>query len=55
MQKNINLTINGKDIPMNAFVKKIFLNTISGIIDSLDKLPERKEKIEISIFNKEKN
>lgn len=55
MGKKISLRIDDKDIPMNAFVKKIFYNIISSMLDSLDKLPEKKEKIEIMITNKEKD
>ncbi len=54
MSKNIELLINGKDVPMNPFVKRSFTNVIQALIDSLDKLPDDKEKIEIIISNKEK-
>jgi hypothetical protein len=47
------LKVNGSDVPMNPFVKNVFENVIGGLVDSLDKIPEDKEKIEI-IIEKEK-
>ena len=55
MDKKINLKVDGKDIPLNRFVKNVFDKVISGLIDSLDKLPVEKNKIEITITMKEEN
>lgn len=55
MGENIKLNINGKSVPMNPFVKKIYSKVISGLIGSLDKLPEEINKIEITIIKKENN
>ena len=49
MNKKIILKINGQEIPLNLFVKSIFFNVINGMVDSLDKIPEKKETIEILI------
>ncbi len=49
MNKKVSLKINGQKIPLNAFVKKVFANVVKGVVDSLDKIPENKEKIEIII------
>lgn len=49
MSKKIIMKVNDKDIPMNEFVQRIFTNTIGGLVESLDKLPEDKKKIEILI------
>jgi hypothetical protein len=54
MEKKITLKIDGKKVSMNAFVEKIFINIISGMLDSLDKLPEEKDKIELILINEEK-
>lgn len=54
MGKNIKLNINGKDIPMNPFVKKTFTNVIKGLVNSLDKLPDDIKEIKITINNEEK-
>ncbi len=50
--KDIVLKVNGKEIPMNSFVKNVLNNVINGLVDSLDKVPEPREKIEIRIENK---
>lgn len=43
------LKVNGSKIPLNPFVKKVFVNVIDGLVDSLDKIPGNKDKIEILI------
>jgi len=52
--ENIKLNVNGKDVPMNPFVKRTFTKVIEGLIGSLDKLPDNIKKIEITIHNEEK-
>ena len=54
MADNIKLKVNGGEIPMNPFVKRTFTKVIEGLICSLDKLPDRIEKIEITINSEEK-
>ena len=49
MDKNIILKINDKEISLNFFVKNVFINVNEGLIESIDKLPENIEKIEIKI------
>ena len=49
MDKIVTLIINGQEIPLNPFVKNVFTNVINGLVDSLDKVPEDKKKIEITI------
>jgi hypothetical protein len=41
--------INDRDIPLNPFVTGLFSNVIEGLVDSLDKVPEPRDKIEILI------
>ncbi len=53
MGKNIKLNINDKGVPLNPFVKKLFTKVISSLIESLDKLPDKINKIEISINDEE--
>ena len=53
MENKINLSINNKDVPMNPFVKRTFSNVIEGLVSSLDKLPEKINKIEITNNNEE--
>jgi hypothetical protein len=43
------LKVNGSDVAMNPFVKDVFTKVIGGLVDSLDKIPEDKQKIEIVI------
>lgn len=52
MDKKFVLKVNDKEIPTNLFVKNMFINVINGLVDSLDKIPEGKEKIEILVENK---
>jgi hypothetical protein len=49
MDKEIILKIDNQEIPMNPFVKRIFMNVINGLVGSLDKIPENAEKIELLI------
>jgi hypothetical protein len=54
MNKNVSLKINGQEIPLNAFVKEVVANVVKGIVDSLDKIPENRNKIEIIIEEEKK-
>jgi hypothetical protein len=45
----VRLKVNDRDIPLNPFVTGLFSNVIEGLVDSLDKIPEPKDKIEILI------
>jgi len=54
MDKKITLKVNDRDIPLNPFVTNVFFNVINGLVDSLDKIPEKKNKIEL-IIQKEEN
>jgi len=49
IDSKITLKVNGSEIPMNAFVSRLLINTINGMVDSLDKIPDDKKKIEITI------
>lgn len=42
------LTVDGKQIRMNAFVQKILTNISWSLIDSLDDIPENPQTVEIS-------
>lgn len=52
MDKKIVLKVDEHEIPMNPFVQELFINVINGLVDSLDKIPVGKEKIEILVENK---
>ncbi|MCK4764841.1 MAG: hypothetical protein KAW12_21765 [Candidatus Aminicenantes bacterium] len=51
MDKKITLKVDGKKIPVNPFVSEIFSNVINGLVDTLKKVPEGKNKIEILVEN----
>ena len=53
MSDQIQLKVNDKEVPMNPFVKKAFSNVIEGLVDSLDKLPDKINRIEIMIKKEE--
>lgn len=48
-KEKISLKVNDREIPLNAFVKKVVTNVVEGLVDSLDKIPVDKNKIEIVI------
>ncbi|MDQ1350623.1 MAG: hypothetical protein QG657_925 [Acidobacteriota bacterium] len=52
--KNVSLKVNNREIPLNAFVKNIVSKVVEGLVDSLDKIPVDKTKIEIIIESEEK-
>lgn len=47
MEYDLIMKVNGQDIPMNPFVREVFRRVCGGLVDSLDRLPEKKERIEI--------
>ena len=53
MSDAIKLKVNGKEVPMNPFVERTFSNVISGLVHSLDKLPDDVRQIEIFIEKEE--
>jgi hypothetical protein len=46
---SIVLKINDVVVPMNHFVESVFINVIHGLVETLDKIPEVKSKIEVLI------
>lgn len=54
METKAFLKVDGKEIPLNAFVTEVFSNVINGLVDSLDKIPDDKKVIEIRIEKEEK-
>lgn len=46
---SIVLKINDVVVPMNHFVESVFINVIDGLVETLDKIPEIKNKIEVLI------
>ena len=49
MDKKVVLKVNGKEISLNSFVTEVFFNVVDGLVESLDKVPEDRETIEIRI------
>ncbi len=45
--KNVTLKVNGKDVALNHYVNTVFSKVIEGLVDSLDKVPEPRDRIEI--------
>jgi hypothetical protein len=52
--KSIVLKVEGKAVPMNPFVRKVFVNTIEGLVRSLDKVAKNPRKIQIVISKEDK-
>lgn len=52
MDYEIILKVNGKDIVLNPFVSKVFCGVCEGLVDSLDRLPEDRDRIEIVLTRK---
>jgi molybdopterin-guanine dinucleotide biosynthesis protein B len=52
---SVSLHIDGDSVPMNAFVQKIFKNTILGMVNSLEDIQENPELINLTLTRKEKN
>jgi hypothetical protein len=53
MDRDVSLKVNDREIPLNPFVKDVFANVIKGLVNSLDKIPESRNKIEIAIEEEE--
>lgn len=53
MDRNVCLKVNDREIPLNRFVKDMFANVVKGLVDSLDKIPGSKNKIEIMVEEEE--
>ena len=49
MDKKVDLKVNGQEIPLNPFVTDMVFNVVKGLLDSLDKIPDNREKIDIHI------
>jgi hypothetical protein len=54
VNKKVSLKINGQDIPLNAFVTNVIANVVKAMVDSLDKIPGDKKKIELLIEEEKK-
>jgi hypothetical protein len=52
MENKIVLKVNDQVIALNPFVQKIIRNMILGAVQSLDKIPQPVQKIEISLQDK---
>jgi hypothetical protein len=52
--EHIELKVNDQVIALNPFVKKIFSNVIQGAVQSLDKIPQPVQKIEITLAAEKK-
>ncbi|MFW9916453.1 MAG: hypothetical protein ACFFGZ_12680 [Candidatus Thorarchaeota archaeon] len=50
---HLEITVNGSSVSTNAFVSRVFSNTIIGLISSLDGLPSEIETIEIQLKKKD--
>lgn len=48
-KSSVSLKVDGTSIPTNRFVQKIFINTIMGMISSLDGINENPERITITL------
>lgn len=53
-ESRVALDIDGISVPMNAFVQKIFENTILGLITSLEGVKENPQLIALSVTRKER-
>jgi hypothetical protein len=49
MENKIELKVNGKVIALNPFVSKIVSHVVLGAVQSLDKIPQPWETIEITL------
>jgi len=48
------LEVDGASVPMNAFVQKIFVNTILGLVRSLNKVKKNPRQILIAVMKEDK-
>ncbi len=51
--KKVSLKVNGLEIPLNPFVRTMVANVVDGLVESLDKIPPKKQKIELVIEEEE--
>ncbi|MGQ9619103.1 MAG: hypothetical protein ACUVUG_09115 [Candidatus Aminicenantia bacterium] len=51
-ERKVTLKINGKEIPLNSFVKEFISSTIIGMVSSLKWKKEEIQEIEIAIGKK---
>jgi hypothetical protein len=49
MTSKVVLKIDDREIRLNPFVQKVLQNVIGGLIEALDEVPLKREKIEIVI------
>jgi hypothetical protein len=49
MENKITLKVNDQDIALNPFVRKFLGNILLGAVQSLDKIPQPLERIEITM------
>ncbi len=49
MESSVTLIINGKPVPLNAFVQGVFKNVIIGIIDTIKREDEKLKQIEVIV------
>lgn len=49
MNHKIELKVNGRIIALNPFVRRIISNVVLGAVQSLDKIPEPRKKIVITL------
>jgi hypothetical protein len=54
MKHKIELKVNDRVIALNPFVRKIFSNLVLGAVQSLDRVPQPWEKIEITLRTENK-
>ncbi len=45
----VELRVNGKSVPLNAYVESVFANVIAGLLRTLKDTPEP-EKVEITLL-----
>jgi hypothetical protein len=49
VEKKITLKVNEREIAMNPFVQRVFTNVVQGLVDSLDKIPGDRQRVEITL------
>jgi len=53
MDYEVTLKVDGKDIALNPFVSRIFSGVCQGLIESLDRLPEERDRLELILTRRE--
>lgn len=46
---NVELKVNGNDVRMNDFVRRVLAGVVEGFVRSLNEIPESAERIEIVV------